>query len=427
MGDSGGGGRNGRNGFGNGTYSGDPADKGFVGPPDRGGFGNRGLGPSLGGNGGIGGGGIGAEGGLQTHGEQVAAGETSPFGTDPGEVASARAARAAERAAQRAAFVGPPERGFFGGLAEDFGEFLGFTGETTVATPAQPEQDRPTEERALQRAVFAEVERAPRTVAELRSRVARLGTGFVTGEEAETLGGLARPAAEARAAGLDVDVARQRVAAPAATGFLGTPDISRAIGTLLGEEYDAPLGTFAGFTQTQRQALQAGLARGTVRADPTAPLGIAASPIGVAGELTGAGYAARSFGQAAVAAQRAAQVGLTAAAGPLAGVALAGAGLIGAIRGLATVSEEFGTLGISPTTPARAIGARPDAGGYEQRIAERDAAVQPTQPTQPVQPPRQVPVAAPPSRRRPARGAGLLSTIRTGFFGVEAPTIRYAR
>ncbi len=348
---------------------------------------------------------------------------------------SEKAAKAAEKARADAKFVGPPEeKGFFGKVGEavsgfvgDVSEGLGFGEEETDLGAF--EQDRPTDERAAQKAVFAEVERNPATFAALQARNTKLGTGYVTAEEAETLGDLSRTAAEARAQGFDVNVDRKSVSAKSKPSFFGLPELQKPVEELLGADFSAPLGTVKGYDRAQRGALYSGLSKGTVKASSTTPSGITTSTFGAISEVAGAAFAGQQFAESLGAFSQAAQLGARAAAVPAAGALFAGYAAYSAFDALAQLSEEQDLLGLSPTKSATTsaapsastrsgFGGSGGSGGYEAIIAEQNQTPQTQTPN--------IPVVAPP-RRRPSRGAGLRSTVRTGFFGTELPNVRYAR
>lgn len=246
--------------------------------------------------------------------------------------------------------------------------------------------------------------------------------GSVTEDELGALGvelGLATGAA--RQLGLEVDVTQQTVAPT-------TADISRFIGeTVFGETYTASLSTFASLDDQQRAAFASQLEKGTIAADEESPTGIGRSAVGRLGEVAGFAFSGYSAAQEAAAATTAVQaLGVTAATVPAIGAAaLAGYQAYSSFQSLAQLAEEdvalqgAGLLGDiqAPETPTTTTGG--GVIGIEEEIS-------PTQ-TQLTTTPTTTATAAVPTVTPRPQGAALESTLYTGFFGADIPTIRSGR
>ncbi len=363
-----------------------------------------------------------------THEEQVRRGLAAPFGTSQEDQAAYKAYQTEQRArdkqaaaARDAGFVGPREQSFFGRI----GSLLGFDDDLAAG---DFEQDRPTEERALQRAIFKEAAAVPATEKALQQRVSATGSGYVTAEEADQLGGFARTAAQVRASGGTVDAATGEVTSTGG-GFLGLGDLSKAIGTLTGiDDYSLDISTFAGKDRAQQRAITSGIRKGTITAADTEE-GYKTSAIGVLGEVASLGFDLQSLAKTASAATSAVGIlGFTGPALPAVGAAaLAGYTAFGAVQDLFSLAEEQQTLGLTPSKPSGGPSRSPTGGGDGEggNLPPFFAPITGGgSPTTPLVPTPEIPTLSP---RRPARGAGLGSTIRTSLYGDYIPTIRRVR
>lgn len=199
--------------------------------------------------------------------------------------------------------------------------------------------------RAEKKESFASISEQAQTAEDLAERTSAVpsafggykrskAAGYVTAEEAEALGPQASLGIAAREAGLDVNVGEQGEVSFAPSGF----DASRAVGSILGEEYGLSPSQFAGVPKEARTAVATGLKEGTLKAGPE---GIARSPVGRAAEVASAAYS--GFSTVASLGTLAAADALTSVAG-LAGVAPDVASLTGSIKSIADLSEREQTL-----------------------------------------------------------------------------------
>lgn len=250
---------------------------------------------------------------------------------------------------------GSSSKGGFGG-AHSMGGIAagkaakGFEGRGSGAAPKKNAPKQEKDEREMQKDVFADL--ATATTKEDFDAKLKEGkpTGYVTGAEAEALGEKAPLGIQAREVGLSVKTGPDGVSFGPTQSLSGF-DVSRAIGSMFGENYDVSPEQFGAVPSEARAALAQGLTAGTVKATPK---GIERSTIGQLGEIGGL---AASLGTTMTGVGTLAQMGPSLAT--IASGAKSAVGVVGNIKDVKAMTEtdialtEAGVLAAPKQTMAK--------------------------------------------------------------------------